>query len=390
MFDLNIDSIDVTLSLKHWLDGKGLVEDAVVKGVRGVLDRRSVFWDPENPLDPAAFRGVARPGDFEFHSLQLEDVLVTVYQPGNFRPYTASIFRADIRTLRKQWLFYDFLRAENVVGQFDNCLFSLHKPQSIGRTTEQDIQDGKWSRMTRIRIDGVNIDHMQNSTTDPTGPLSWITSGKVDAVLDIKFPCYPEGEYPFNALFEELADAISTASASLNLDRIPGQRELAKPPLVAPTTDLGEDEPDKPRVVIDIDLRFRDVKAAVPLFTQNLSHVNNALIRPIVAFMNAHHTLVPIHCKVVKDVGDFDGAWTMWETGLMDEISQKVYDALAHHVSQANMNRRVKAVGVWSLQMTATAILSALRNIVDPMASRLREVYYVDGIPYDALPLFVA
>lgn len=37
MFDLNIDSIDVTLSLKRWLDGKGLIEDAVVKGVRGVL-----------------------------------------------------------------------------------------------------------------------------------------------------------------------------------------------------------------------------------------------------------------------------------------------------------------------------------------------------------------
>jgi len=172
------------------------------------------------------------------------------------------------------------------------------------------------------------------------------------------------------------------------LDRIPGQRELAKPPLVAPSTDLGEDEPDKPRVVIDIDLRFRDVKAAVPLFTQNLSYVNNALTRPIVAFMNAHHTLVPIHCRLIKDVNDFDGAWTMWETGLMDEISQKVYDALAYHVSQANMNRRVKVVGVWSLQMTASAILSALRSIVDPMASRLREVYYVDGIPYDALLLF--
>jgi hypothetical protein len=37
MFDLSIDSIDVTLSLKRWLDGKGLIEDAVVKGVRGVL-----------------------------------------------------------------------------------------------------------------------------------------------------------------------------------------------------------------------------------------------------------------------------------------------------------------------------------------------------------------
>jgi distribution and morphology protein 31 len=37
MFDLNVDSIDVTLSLRRWLDGKGLVKDAFVKGVRGVL-----------------------------------------------------------------------------------------------------------------------------------------------------------------------------------------------------------------------------------------------------------------------------------------------------------------------------------------------------------------
>ena len=36
-FDLTIDSIDVTLSLWRWLDGKGLVKDAVVKGVRGIL-----------------------------------------------------------------------------------------------------------------------------------------------------------------------------------------------------------------------------------------------------------------------------------------------------------------------------------------------------------------
>ena len=44
-------------------------------------------------------------------------------------------------------MFYDFLSAENIVGQFDNCLFSLHTPQSIGRTNEQDLLDGKWGRM---------------------------------------------------------------------------------------------------------------------------------------------------------------------------------------------------------------------------------------------------
>ncbi|KAE9391909.1 hypothetical protein BT96DRAFT_864631, partial [Gymnopus androsaceus JB14] len=357
MFDLNIDSVDVTFSLWRWLDGRGLIEDAVVKGVRGVLDRRSVHYDPDHPLDPASFRHESHPGDFELDSLQLEDVLITIYQPGGFRPYTASIFRADIPTFRKKWMFYDFLSAENIVGQFDNCLFSLHKPQSIGRTRESDLQDGDWVRMSRIRIDGVNIDHLQASTT-MEGPVSWITSGKLDAVLDIKFPKDPNDALALNVILEEIADAISTTlSTSPALDplrqRIPGQRELAKPPLSAPETAPAEfSEQDKePKIVIDLDLRFRDVKAAVPIFTSDLSYVNNALIRPIVAFMNANRTLVPIHCRVVKNLNDFDGAWTMWETGLLDEISFKIYDALAFHVTQANMNRRIKTVSVWSLQM---------------------------------------
>lgn len=75
----------------------------------------------------------------------------------------------------------------------------------------------------------------------------------------------------------------------------------------------------------------------------------------------------------------------MWETGLMDEISQKIYDALAYHVSQVNLNRRVKAVSMWSLQMTASAVLSALRNLVDPVSMQVRDSYYVNGVPYDAL-----
>ncbi|KAL0067329.1 Mitochondrial distribution and morphology protein 31, mitochondrial precursor [Marasmius tenuissimus] len=367
MFDLDIGSVDVTLSLWRWLDGKGLIESAVVKGVRGVLDRRYVQYDPNHPLDPSSFRHPSQPGDFELESLQLEDVLLTVLQPGGFRPHTASIFRADLPGgFRKRWLFYDFLSAENIVGQFDNCLFSLHKPQSIGRTTEMDLRDGEWARMSRLRIDGVNIDHIQ-AATEGDGPVAWITSGKLDAVFDIKFPQDPDTEHDIQDILEDIADAISTTVLSNTPDpvrqRIPGQRELAKPPLSAPEEEAGGGGGGG-KVVVDIDLRFRDVKAAVPIWTNEISYVNNALARPIVAFM-----------KVVKPLGDFDGAWTMWETGLTDEISLKIYDALAHHVTQANFNRRIKTVSVWSLQKTANAVLSALRNLADPMAGRLRETY---------------
>jgi mitochondrial distribution and morphology protein 31 len=120
--------------------------------------------------------------------------------------------------------------------------------------------------------------------------MSWIKSGKVDAVLDIKFPHDTEGDV-FDAILGEIADAITTATTSFSLnDRIPGQRQLAKPPLTAPS-DAEDNEQSKKggNLIIDIDLRFRDLKAAVPIFTNDLSYVNNAAVRPIVAFMKQVH-----------------------------------------------------------------------------------------------------
>lgn len=104
--------------------------------------------------------------------------------------------------------------------------------------------------------------------------------------MDIKFPRDPHDDLPLNAILGEIADAISTSISNPELERIPGQRELAKPALSPPQgAEQDDDHQDKLKVVVDIDLRFRDLKAAVPLFTPDLSYVNNALIRPIVAFM---------------------------------------------------------------------------------------------------------
>ncbi len=97
-------------------------------------------------MTPESTRYIAQPGDFQLEGLQLEDILVTVYQPG-FRPFMASIFRADLRNFRKQWICYDLMSADSMVGQFDNCLFSLHQPQSINRTRESDAKDLAWKRM---------------------------------------------------------------------------------------------------------------------------------------------------------------------------------------------------------------------------------------------------
>ncbi|GAA5871229.1 hypothetical protein JCM8547_007230 [Rhodosporidiobolus lusitaniae] len=412
-FHLSIATVEVSLSLSRWLDGKGLIKDAAVRGVRGVVERSHIVYDPDAPKDRFAYRNKPRPGDFWLESLQIEDFLVTIYQPEHFRPYTFSIFNADIRRLRKQWLFYDLMSAESITGQCDNCLFSLHKPQSIGRTSEEDLKDARWSRMSRFRVDGVPIDHMQSSSD--TGVMSWLTSGRFDLVADIRFPREEGDGLDLSALVDHLVDEIGERlSASAKEDssmRIPGRQALSRDALEAPRkgkeekvrgedgerakeerkkairfakeTDAsasgveldeeelreavesavlvqGEDEEDK-IVSIDLDVRFKDLKATVPYFTSDLSYVNNALIRPIVAFINRNRTLVPIRCHIDLGLSEFNGSWTTYDVGILDRMSEQVYAALAHHVQHSN-DQRMQTVGWWTLQTTSASLLSTIRH----------------------------
>ena len=312
MFDVNLEEVEITLSMQRWLDGKGLVKMAKIKGMRGVVgeychyiaegntltsDRRSVWWDVSKPLSPADFRHPTNRGDFELESLQIEDALITVYQPGGQRPYNVSIFNASIGPFRKRWMFYDLMSAESITGQFDNCLFSLHMPQKLAKAGSDD---GMVKRLARFRIDGLNVEHAQYATGH-TGPVSWITSGKLDAVLDIKFPYHPDDQVDIKAIFEEIGrnvvtiahhgahpDDLENSTENMENRVIPGQPRLARPALRAPQRQDNrtvDERYESRQVEVDIDLRFRDLKAAVPVFTSDLSYANNALIRPIVAFI---------------------------------------------------------------------------------------------------------
>jgi distribution and morphology protein 31 len=96
------------------------------------------------------------------------------------------------------------------------------------------------------------------------------------------------------------------------------------------------------------------------LYISDLSYVNNALVRPIVAFLNANRTLIPIKCRVEMPMSEFDGSWTTYDTGLLEALSVQVYKALAFHIHHAN-EKRAKQVGMWSLQLTARGVLKALQ-----------------------------
>ena len=375
-FDVSLETVNVTLSFTKWFNSKGLLRDVEVKGVRGVIDRTSVHYDGDY-IDPKTYRHEHKPGDFEIDSFKMEDLLVTVHQAKGFRPFSVSIFNCDLPKLRRQWLFYDFLSANTMSGSFDESLFTIHPRQMHGLTGSHGLyssdskeQSHPWKKHSRLRIDGLSIDHLNRGVE---GPFSWIHEGNVDIVADILFPTdNDESIAKVMSDFYDRLEATVTSSrymsnvTSSQYTRTDGgskaQNAQASSFAHANTEDGPQMNHDNKRfLIMDLRVHLNDVRAAVPLFTKDLSYVNYALIRPIVAYINSRKTFIPINCRVVKRSSDFDGSWTIFDSGLMDDLSAETYDAFAKGVvdEQARL-RRFKKVGLWSLQLAVQALFMGM------------------------------
>ncbi|KAF5656016.1 MDM31-like protein [Fusarium sp. NRRL 25303] len=385
-FDVTLSTVNVTLSFLNWWNGKGLLKDVEIKGVRGVIDRTSVTW-PAEEVDPLSYRHKHQPGDFEIEKFKMEDLLLTVHQPGGFRPFSISIFSCELPQLRKQWLFYDFLSANHMSGSYDGSLFTIHPRQVHGVVPsgngdpEASVGFGDpkaWKKFSRLRIDGLKIDHLNRGVE---GPFGWIYEGNVDIVADVMFPADTDESITkvmadFYDQLEEIVDTnrhrfmrniqeqgpalLTSGHLSDSAGDIHGEK-----PAVEPQT--SEDE--RRYLIMDLRISMNDVKAAVPLFTKDMSYVNQALVRPIVAYINAKKTYIPINCRIVKRASDFDGSWSIFDCGLMNDMSAETYDAFANDVeNQQSRVRRFKKVGFWTLSLAVHALFMGMAgNVVSNM-----------------------
>lgn len=345
-FDLTIDCISVTLSLRKWMDGTGILQDVEVKGVRGLVDRRHVRWNPDD--DPTKYKNVHVHGDFEIDSFKLEDALFTLYQPGAERPFDVSIFNCDLPQLRKHWLFYDILSANNMSGSYDNSLFTIH-PRQLTTRPFDDNEPSPWKKINRLRIDGVDVKHLNRGVD---GPFGWIESGNVDLLADVMLPVDAE-QFKFTEVME---DIVERWEANLSRRDKNEGREM-----VTRVEERAREKEAHKYIVIDLRVQLNNTRAAVPIFTSDLTYINNALIRPIVAYINSRDTYIPINCRVVKRLTDFEGSWTIYDSELMDDVSAEVYEAFAKNVADDEARAlRMRKVGFWSVQFAAQLLLLSL------------------------------
>ncbi|KAF2481053.1 hypothetical protein BDY17DRAFT_300616 [Neohortaea acidophila] len=363
-FDVTMETVNVTLSFGKWFNGKGLLRDVEIVGVRGVLDRTSV-QPRDYSIDPKSYRHEHATGDFEIENFRMADVLLTVHQPDNFRPFTVSVFNCDLPRLRKQWLFYDLMNANNMSGSFDDSLFTVH-PRQLHGTTGAPLVNGveeggeqQWKKHSRLRIDGLNIDHLNRGVE---GTFSWIREGNVDIVADVMIPNDDDNIWAqsWRKSTEAMSDLYDRVEASVSSVQQPKTHPSEAQSTAQ--TPAEQSEAHRRLVIFDIKVHLNDVRASVPLFTKDLSYVNNALVRPIVAYINSRpHAFIPVNCRVVKRQSEFDGSWTIFDSGLLDDLSKETYEAFARDIEDVGARkRRMRKVGLWSLQLAAQALFIGL------------------------------
>ncbi|KAI8922532.1 mitochondrial distribution and morphology protein family 31/32 [Powellomyces hirtus] len=366
-WDLTFRHIDVTLSLWRWLDGKGLIKECSLKGVRGEIDRRHVEW----PEDWTPIRREPQAGDFEMSRFVVEDLLVTIRNP-KFRPYSVSIFTAEMPQLRKQWLLYDLMRADIMNGMFDNCLFSVHKPQrpELVLSDDGDAQP-KWGKMSHLKLNGLPIDHLNAGVQ---GPLGWITRGYLDIDLQLLFPQTENDDF-LSIIRDELDGLTDVALDKIEevISRHPETANRLESPIIRHYRSKHDDNAvetssmpsntvtankEAPAMVMVWNVRLNDIKASVPLVSPHISYINSALIRPIVGYLNAVKTSISISFRAKMDVSNFDGAWTIYQASLTEVLAEEVGRAITQLVAQQRA-QHLRRVATWSLQ-SVTRNLAAL------------------------------
>jgi len=321
--DLTIEQMDVKLSLWWFLEQKGLLKEMILKGVRGMFDRRQIVW-----ILPAEEQLVTAPsgwipaslvgkcvspdvGAFCLSKLIISDLYITLYNPNPKRPLPLSIYSyKSAHLVRSTWLLHDLLYADNAHGSFDNCLFTLNKPHLHNHPYQQLIisedmdenrkEDEKW-KFVECKLQGLNIDHLALNTT---GPLNWITSGFIDINVHFLLP-------PF-------ADTLPVAPNPSN------PTVKVQPRLLS----------DLPGINMDFDLVLTNLSASVPLSTPHLSYVNSALIQPIVLYLNTNYTELPLVFRCAIPQGRFHNAWYPGDCGFWAALSEGAALAIEKAVSE--------------------------------------------------------
>lgn len=275
---------------------------------------------------------------------------------------------------RKQWMFLDIMSSKSIIGKFDDNLFSLNIPQTdifssrrvqrisgieepvgfgfagFDPSSDEDIYIGfktlhqqansiqttsslldkeqDLSSLRELKINGIKMDILSKNAS---GPLGWIKDGTLDIYAVIKIP--PK-------VYNEKLTHTATRSTVIPNDSI--NNEDVRDILVEAQSD--PNDPYFTPVAMELGIQFNHINASAPLYSPTLSVVSNALVHPILAYINTHSKHIPLNLSINLPQGSFDGAWTPAQAQFWEALSSSVAVAFSDIVKEKNTPENIKSV----------------------------------------------
>ncbi|KAK5959846.1 Mdm32p PWA37_002912 [Arxiozyma heterogenica] len=293
-FDLNFQQIEMNLSLKKWLLGKGLINNVKIYGMNGTTN--IIYPNPHlnnniNKRDPtigntdSTTNAALNKNDvdtfllinwfsnpyYQLNNIKIADSNITVNESyANGDPsitYKISLFNLEIPKLRFNQMIVDFLHADVISGSINNSLFTFHKRQQKIGYSNNNIQNdlGNWKRTTRLRLNSISI---KDLGLYKTKSFNWMQKGNVDIVADIMLPT--EDELNNSLDFFSSKHSINNNSIIINNN-------------------------EEKYIVIDLKFIFKDLKAVLPINPPKLSTGEELVsldeLKPIVSYINLQRAL---------------------------------------------------------------------------------------------------
>lgn len=256
-FDLSINTVEITLSLRKWLKGNGLIDAITIIGVHGNID---LIEDP-------MLSNWIKNKNYCINKIVVQDANILYNQT-----YEVAIFNMRLPKFRFDNTIHDLLSSSVISGAINNSLFTLHKRQHNLASIQDAAKDisSSWERITRVHLDQIPVKQLglPNSKS-----FSWIDDGELEFTADVMIPKEPpeaEEQHTSTGYNNDYSDPVTTVN---NEDR---EQDTAT---------------NNKYLVIDLKLKFKDLKAKIPDMPPHLS--TNEIIckldelRPLVEYVNS-------------------------------------------------------------------------------------------------------
>ena len=424
-FHLFFHEIEINLSLKKWLQGKGLINDIKIFGIRGetVINYKEKRHN-ENSQE-LLLNWFSNP-NYKLMNVNISDSKFHVIEnfadgsePTNVK---IRIFNLDISGLRFNQLLTDFLKANVITGSINNSLFTFHKRQhKLSYLGDMKDDLSSWDRITRLRLNSINVNTLGLTKTNS---FNWIEDGDVDLVADIMLPQENEDsedtetekyllldlKFKFKDLrgsLPKVAPALSTGEQIITLDELKPvisfvnlQRILSRSNSYSGNDirNIIDDDNDEhpfsdttpnvsikrkksyPNVtVIQSDKKRGDIDGeesdetdekhnnATSIIRFHPTHHNNSQYNSSYDSASLHsenRNELILHCRLVKNIKDLEKVILFQETGIYDQICMELYVDLIKTVEEWEFKNKDEWMKEWGTTFASQLLLFGFTNVM--------------------------